>query len=176
MDGLLNSVRLNLSREPEIHCSDRELRDPAALIAHPKNPNRHPAEQIRLLAKIINHQGWRNLIVVSARSGFVISVHGRLMAAKLLGATAVRVDVQEFATEADKWAPLVADNRIAELAELVADPTLGETDPDGVPETPTEPVTRPGDIWILGRPRRRFGIDPLGLAAIATPSSCKSTR
>lgn len=85
---------------------------------HPRNPNTHPESQIRLLARIIEHQGWRNPIVVSARSGFVIAGHGRLSAALLLGVEEVPVDVQEFDSEADEWAHLVADNRLAELAEM----------------------------------------------------------
>ena len=117
-------VRVNISAKksaPEIRCSYRELRDPASLTPHPRNPNRHPGEQIRLLAKIIEHQGWRNPIVVSTRSGFVIAGHGRLMAARLMGLESVPVDLQDFETEADEWAHLVADNRLAELAELEKD-------------------------------------------------------
>ena len=103
---------------PLIHCSYRERRDPAALVEHPRNPNRHPQKQIELLARIIRHQGWRNPIVISARSGFVVAGHGRLAAARLLGVSEVPVDVQAFETEADEWAHLVADNRIAELADM----------------------------------------------------------
>lgn len=103
---------------PPVHCSFRELRDPATLIPHPRNPNRHPDRQIEMLSRIIGHQGWRNPIVVSARSGFIITGHGRLAAALRLGLTEVPVDVQEFGTEADEWAHLVADNRIAELADM----------------------------------------------------------
>lgn len=103
---------------PEIRCSYKELRDPATLIPHPRNPNKHGARQIDMLGRIIRHQGWRNPIVVSARSGFVVAGHGRLQAALQLGAAEVPVDVQEFATEADEWAHLVADNRIAELADM----------------------------------------------------------
>lgn len=109
---------LSSKASPEIQCSYRELRDPATLIPHPRNPNKHGQKQVELLARIIRHQGWRNPIVVSARSGFVVAGHGRLQAALLLGAAEVPVDVQEFATEADEWAHLVADNRIAELAEI----------------------------------------------------------
>nr|WP_226894907.1 ParB N-terminal domain-containing protein [Luteolibacter marinus] len=101
------------------------MRDPATLTDHPRNPNRHGQRQIELLAKVIRHQGWRNPIVVSARSGFVIAGHGRLAAARLLGVDEVPVDVQDFETEADEWAHLVADNRIAELAEM-DDEGLGE--------------------------------------------------
>ncbi|MCZ7636747.1 MAG: ParB N-terminal domain-containing protein [Verrucomicrobia bacterium] len=74
--------------------------------------------QVTLLAKVIAHQGWRSPIVVSRRSGFVVSGHGRYEAAKVLGLAAVPVDFQDFATDADEWAHLVADNRLAELAEV----------------------------------------------------------
>jgi len=101
-----------------IHCCYGELRDPAALVEHPRNPNRHPQKQIEMLARIICHQGWRNPIVVSARSGFVVAGHGRLAAARVLGVAEVPVDMQHFESEADEWAHLVADNRIAELADM----------------------------------------------------------
>jgi DNA modification methylase len=37
------------------------------------------------------------------------------------------------------------------------EPTEGLTDEDAVPETPEEPVTKPGDIWILGKHRLMCG-------------------
>jgi DNA modification methylase len=37
------------------------------------------------------------------------------------------------------------------------EPTEGLTDEDAVPETPEEPITKPGDIWILGRHRLMCG-------------------
>jgi ParB-like chromosome segregation protein Spo0J len=38
-----------------------------------------------------------------------------------------------------------------ELAELLApDGTEGLTDPDEVPEPPAQPITKPGDLWLLG--------------------------
>jgi DNA modification methylase len=40
-----------------------------------------------------------------------------------------------------------------ELASILADRTGGLTDPDDVPETPAEPVSRLGDVWLLGRHR-----------------------
>jgi len=40
-----------------------------------------------------------------------------------------------------------------ELDALFAVPTAGRTDPDDVPDVPENPVTRPGDIWLLGRHR-----------------------
>jgi len=45
-----------------------------------------------------------------------------------------------------------------ELAELLdAGVKEGLTDPDQVPEPPDEPVTRPGDLWILGEHRLLCG-------------------
>lgn len=39
------------------------------------------------------------------------------------------------------------------LAGLLADKTEGETDPDEVPDEPLQPVTREGDLWLLGKHR-----------------------
>ena len=100
------------------HCSFDRAVDLVDLVEHPSNPNKHSDKQIALLAKIIRNQGWRNPIVVSNRSGFIISGHGRLAAAKLLNVENVPVDYQDFASEAEEHAHLIADNRIAELAEI----------------------------------------------------------
>ena len=37
-----------------------------------------------------------------------------------------------------------------ELASLLAQPTAGLCDPDEVPEPPAEPISKPGDLWLLG--------------------------
>ena len=100
-----------------VHCSHDALVDITEIVANPRNPNKHGDKQVALLAKIIRHQGWRAPVVVSKRSGFVVAGHGRLEAAKLLQVQVVPVNFQEFATEADEWAHVIADNRIAELAE-----------------------------------------------------------
>jgi DNA modification methylase len=101
-----------------IHCTYTDLVDPASLTPNHRNPNRHPDRQIALLAKMIEHQGWRTPITVSNRSGFVVRGHGRLQAALKLGVELVPVDRQDYAAEADEWSDLVADNRIAELVEM----------------------------------------------------------
>ena len=50
-----------------------------------------------------------------------------------------------------------------ELAALLAETTEGLTDPDDVPDAPVEPITVPGDVWVLGRHRIVCGdsTDPL---------------
>ena len=102
---------------PPIECKHDALVDVSKLTAHPRNPNSHPDAQIELLAKIIEFQGWRRPIVVSTRSGFIIRGHGALLAAQKAGWDTVPVDYQEYESEAQEWADLVADNRIAELSE-----------------------------------------------------------
>ena len=114
------------------------MADVTSLIPNPRNPHQHGEKQIALLAKIIRHQGWRAPITVSRRSGFIVAGHGRLAAAKLLGLETAPVDHQDFASEADEYAHLIADNRIAELADtddelleqLLAELNAGELDMD----------------------------------------------
>ena len=43
------------------------------------------------------------------------------------------------------------------LPEALLDATGGLTDPDDVPEVPETPVTRPGDLWLLGKHRLLCG-------------------
>jgi len=101
-----------------IKCLHAEVWPIARFIPHPKNPNRHPEAQIDLLAKIIILRGWRRPIVVSSRSGYVVKGHGRLAAAIAAGLTDAPVELQEYASDADELADMVADNRIAELSEM----------------------------------------------------------
>ena len=88
------------------------------IIPNPRNPNTHDEKQIKLLAKIIRFQGWRLPIVVSNLSGFIVRGHGRIETAKHLGLQKVPVSYQDYENEAQEWADLIADNRIAELAEM----------------------------------------------------------
>jgi hypothetical protein len=69
--------------------------------------------------------------VISKRSNFVVCGHARLSAARLLELPKVPVDYQDFASEADEIAHLVADNKSAELATIdndMLDSILGDLD------------------------------------------------
>lgn len=149
---------------------------------NPRNPNKHPDRQIELLAKIIGYQGQRSPIVVSKRSGFIVKGHGRLSAIKKLGWDKAAVDYQDYENEAQEFADMVADNKIAELAEhddsMMIDgikdlgledfellglddfslPELFEAqaDEDEIPEH-VEPLAKLGDIYQLGRHRLMCG-------------------
>ena len=104
--------------EIKVHCAHNKIVEITTLVPNPRNPNKHPETQIELLAKIIRNQGWRNAIVVSKRSGFVVKGHARLAAALLLKVPTAPVDVQDYENEAAEWADMIADNRLAELAEM----------------------------------------------------------
>ena len=171
----------------EVWCSFDELVSVDSLNPNPKNPNKHPDSQIELLSKNIKYLGWRHPITVSKRSGFIVAGHGRLMAAKKLGVQIVPVDYQEFNSDADEMAVLVADNRLAELSETSEEDLkniLSELDgkieidltgfseteveqllreinsdvlDEDVPEVPTEPVSKFGDIFEFGSHRLMCG-------------------
>lgn len=101
-----------------VYCAHDKIVPVGEVKPNPKNPNHHPEEQIELLAKIIKTQGWRAPITVSTRSGLVVRGHGRLMAAKHLGLEFVPVDFQHYKSNDAELADLLADNKIAELAEI----------------------------------------------------------
>jgi DNA modification methylase len=170
----------------EVWCAFDQLVPVDELRPNPRNPNKHPDGQIELLAKAIKYFGWRHTILVSKRSGLIVSGHGRLLAAQKLGTPLVPVDYQDFASDADEMAVLVGDNRLAELAEPDSDEIAailkeldGQIDLDLtgfdsteiekllppedkltesiVPALPDEAFTRPGDIYVLGNHRLMCG-------------------
>ena len=174
--------------EIPVFCAFDKLINPKDLVGNPRNPNQHPKTQIKLLSHIIQSQGWRAPITVSTRSGFIVRGHGRLAAALDFGAESVPVDYQNYSSEAEEWADLIADNRLSELSEidnvkiadLIAEMDTGEipviltgydetdieniiaaiagegnseaNDLDDVPGT-VIPMSKPGDLWILGNHR-----------------------
>jgi DNA modification methylase len=163
-------------------CAYTEIVPLSKLVSNPKNPNNHPKKQIELLAKIIDYQGQRSPIVVSKRSGFVTKGHGRLAAITSLSWKNAAVDYQDYDSEAQEYADMIADNKIAELAEhddakMILDipgiPDLNlemlgmidfkmpevfepQSDEDSVPEF-VEPKAKLGDIYQLGDHRLMCG-------------------
>lgn len=101
-----------------VHCAHDKLVLVEELLPNPRNPNIHTAEQIRLLAKVINASGWRAPITVSTRSGLIVRGHARREAALFLGVDTAPVDYQDYETDEMELADLVADNKLAELAAM----------------------------------------------------------
>lgn len=84
----------------------------------PNNRNKHPADQIARLAKILRENGWRYPIKVSNQTGLVRSGHARIEAAKLNKWDSVPVQFQNYDTLEQEYADSIADNAIASWAEL----------------------------------------------------------
>lgn len=108
-----------------VYCAFDAILPLDELKSNPRNPNNHPAKQITLLTKIIKEQGWRNPIVVSTRSGLIVKGHGRLQAAYEGDMGFAPVDYQHYESEEAEHADMIADNKIAELAEM-SEEILGE--------------------------------------------------
>jgi len=168
----------------DIKSKEIKIVDIDSIIPNPKNANQHSIEQIERLRKLIRYQGFRNPLVISNRTGFLAAGHGRLEAAKLEGLEKLPVIYQDFENEAQEYAYVISDNEIARWAELdkqsvydelknieIEDiellgledfevPTIEELDPqtdeDEVPEV-EHPITRRGDIWLLGKHRLMCG-------------------
>lgn len=169
-----------------VFCTFDELLDTEKVIGNPRNPNKHPKKQVEMLAKIIKATGWRANITISKLSGYVVKGHGRLEAAIKAGCEKVPVEYQNYTSEAEEWADLTADNRLAELsdmdntmlADLLAEIDTGEfpleltgyteedldgiigaiageddaepNDQDNEMDQPLPPMSKLGDLWLLG--------------------------
>lgn len=117
----INNKPKGMANGIEVHCAFDKLVPIDDVKENPRNPNKHPKNQIDILAKNIRYFGWRHPITVSKQSGFIVAGHGRIMAARKLGLQIVPIDYQNFENDSDELATLVADNRIAELSEMSND-------------------------------------------------------
>lgn len=88
------------------------------IVKNPKNVNKHSEEQLERLEKIIQHNGFRVPLIISNRSGLLISGHARLEVAERLKMQQVPCVFQDFKNEAEELQFLTADNEISRWAEL----------------------------------------------------------
>jgi len=155
------------------------------LIPFANNARTHSDEQVAQIAASIKEFGFTNPVLLDGDNG-VIAGHGRLLAARKLSIDKVPCIELSHLTEVQKRAYILADNRLAEKAgwdfDLVSlelegllddgfnidltgfdndfilpDETEGLTDPDAVPELPETPVTKLGDVWLMGNHRLMCG-------------------
>lgn len=167
--------------------TDKAERRPVdSLLPYARNARTHSDEQVAQIAASMLEWGWTNPVLVD-ENGTIIAGHGRVLAARKLGFDEVPVVVAEGWSEPQKRAYVLADNQLSlnagwdfgvlknELSELrdwefdlsllgfddldalLADKTEGLTDPDDVPAPPDDPITRPGDVWVLGKHRLMCG-------------------
>jgi hypothetical protein len=148
---------------------------PDQLLAHPANPKIHPRRQQQALDHAISDVGWITGVIVNQRTGHVLDGHARVGLAISRGEPTIPVtyvdldesaELKALATFDPIGALAATDDKMLEdlLAELsLADEdfstfvrTLSDDHPygkvvqDEVPPVPTEPITRPGDLWLLG--------------------------
>ena len=158
--------------------------DVKALTPWAKNPRKNdPA--VKAVADSIKRFGFGAPLLARQANGEIIAGHTRLKAAIKLGLTEVPVRYLDL-TESEAHALALADNKVGELAEW-DDAVLAEvlkgmaeagdnieglgwssndiqkmiTEPgteDGeVMEPPAEPITKPGNLWLLGNHRLLCG-------------------
>lgn len=107
-------------------CSEHLISiDTETLKPHPQNARKHPAKQLKYLAKSIEQFGFRIPIVVDG-SDRIVCGHARVEAAKRIGMEHVPAIRASDLTEAEVRAFMIADNRLAELARW-DEPLLAES-------------------------------------------------
>ncbi len=161
-----------------------EYRTLDVLIPYARNAKQHSDAQVAQIAASIREFGWGAPLLIDGQNN-VIAGHGRLLAARKLGMSAVPVVPLEHLSDTQRRALILADNKIgenaswenellgielAELQEAGFDLGLtgfsqeewealiaggesdraGLTDDDAVPELTENPISKPGDIWVLG--------------------------
>lgn len=155
------------------------------IIPNPKNRNIHPVDQIKRLSDLIKFNGFRQPVIISKRSGLLVSGHARIQAAKKLGIHVIPAVFHEFKSEEEEYAFGISDNAIASWSELdlsninidisdlgpdfdidllgikdftieFADKLAPGCDEDDVPEQ-VEPKSKRGDIYQLGPHRLMCG-------------------
>ena len=154
---------------------------PAALVANPKNWRTHPKAQQDALAGVLDQVGWVQQVLVNRVTGRLVDGHLRVELAARRGETSIPVTYLELSEQEEDLIlatldPLaaLAETDGAKLAELLAGIEVdnaaleallkdlaprqsGRTDPDDVPEVPTQPYVKAGELWILGEHRLLVG-------------------
>lgn len=149
------------------------------LLKNPLNHRLHPQKQRDVVSASIRELGFIKSVIVNRLTGHIVDGHERVRQALEEGPdTAVDVEYVELSDEEEKKALLVLDAS-SELADvdgealeaLMAGMTTDEDalrglmddmakeanifvepeiDEDDVPEPPKDPITKPGDLWLLG--------------------------
>ena len=136
-----------------------------------------PTSAVAAVAASLKRFGWQQAIVTDPKGVIVVGHTRRLAALKLGWKTAPVVTIPSRQARAYR----LVDNRTSELTSLDTDllpdelaglndldifsfddvlppaATAGKTDPDDIPETPKNPITHKGDLWVLGKHRLMCG-------------------
>ena len=165
------------------------LADVKDLIPYARNARTHSEEQVAQIAASIKEFGFLSPIIIS-KDNTILCGHGRFYAAQKLGLQKVPCIKEEYLTETQRRAYILADNKLSlnagwdnemlavELSELQnmdfdlgltgfdekelaslfdSDDEAEEDDFDVDEELQKPPVTKSGDVWILGNHRLLCG-------------------
>jgi hypothetical protein len=99
-----------------VHCKFDRIAPAAELKLYPGNYRKHPAKQLDRMHKVIQGNGWRRSAVVSSLSGCVTKGNGTVQMAQRHGLD-VPIEIQHYRNRAEELRDLVADNKLAALAE-----------------------------------------------------------
>ena len=104
----------------EIKCSYSQLVKIEELQENPKNATLHPYNDnlINRLAEVIDYQGLRKPIIVSNLSGFIVTGHATYKALQKLEWKEVPIDLQDFDSQDQEMAHLIADNSLTYWREI----------------------------------------------------------
>jgi DNA modification methylase len=86
------------------------------LHADPRNPRKHPHQQLRKLAASIEASGFVTPVLIDG-AGAIVAGHARVLAAQQRGMTEVPTICLDHLSKAQIRAFMIAENRLAELAE-----------------------------------------------------------
>jgi hypothetical protein len=160
---------------------------PDSLSDNPSNWRRHPDKQLLALKDVLAEVGWAGALLYNERTQRLIDGHARKKISSgkvpvLVGswseeqekiilatldplAAMAEADkgildglLSQVQTESEAVRALLSNLASGELVPIF-DPgeIQGLTDPDDIPDPPDEPITRPGDLWLLGHHRLLCG-------------------
>lgn len=146
------------------------------LKANPKNYRLHPDAQRAAVDSSLAELGWVKSVIVNERTGRMIDGHARVEQAEKLGIAEVPVEYVDLSPREEELALAVIDpiSSMAETDDAAARILLAgltdiegplvdvldlirpveperEVEEDDVPPVPATPVTKEGDVWVLGR-------------------------
>ncbi|MBI3648909.1 MAG: DNA modification methylase [Actinobacteria bacterium] len=153
---------------------------PERLLPNPANWRVHPALQQQAMGAVLDEVGWVQQVIVNRTTGHLVDGHLRVSLALSRHEARVPVVYVELTPEEEalvlaSFDPIsamaipdqekirallsglaVKDDALLAMLENIAPvdaPTPWLTDPDDLAEPPGEPITRPGDLWLLGEHR-----------------------
>ena len=164
-----------------------ELRQVTELIPYINNARTHSDEQIAQISASIKEFGWTNPILIDGENGIIAGHGRVAAARKLGMTEVPAIQLDGLSVTQKKaliladnklalnagWDDVLVAIELADLKEMDFDITLtgfsldefdalqpeqiGMTDEDAVPDVPDEPITKLGDVWLLGQHRLMCG-------------------